>query len=96
MTDDAIAQRQQQLIQEYGPWTNHNLRLGDKLYTMSANRCSGAEVKVRRVLQAVRDFCGEDLSRLRVLDLACLEGLYGLELALHGATVVGGIGRTRE
>ncbi|KPQ38370.1 MAG: Methyltransferase domain [Phormidium sp. OSCR] len=93
MTDDAIARRQQEIIQQHGPWTNHNLRLGDHLYTMSDETCSGAEVKVRRVLQAVRDFCGEDLSRLRVLDLACLEGLYGLELALHGATVVGLEGR---
>jgi ubiquinone/menaquinone biosynthesis C-methylase UbiE len=32
---------------------------------------------------------GKPLSEARILDLACLEGHYGIEFALHGATVLG-------
>jgi SAM-dependent methyltransferase len=40
-------------------------------------------------LQIADDLVGVPFERLRVLDLACLEGLYGAEFAAHGATVVG-------
>ncbi|MFH1010031.1 MAG: class I SAM-dependent methyltransferase, partial [bacterium] len=37
----------------------------------------------------ISDVAREPLENLRVLDLACLEGLYAIELARHGANVVG-------
>jgi hypothetical protein len=40
-------------------------------------------------MQAVSDLGGRPFNELRVLDLACLEGLYGIEMARHGADVVG-------
>lgn len=56
----------------------------------------GNAVKVRRVLQIVQDLCSRPLSELRVLDLACGEGVYAIETALHGAEVVGIDGRTER
>jgi hypothetical protein len=44
-------------------------------------------------MQIISDTAKKPLDRLRILDLACLEGLYAVELALHGATVVGIEGR---
>jgi ubiquinone/menaquinone biosynthesis C-methylase UbiE len=40
-------------------------------------------------VQAVADLAGKPLDRLRMLDLACLEGHYAIEFALHGARAVG-------
>lgn len=76
----------------YGAWTAHNVRLADGVYTMSPTP-TGDEVKLRRVTQIVSDVAGGDLAGLRVLDLACLEGMYSLELARRGADVVAIEGR---
>ena len=44
-------------------------------------------VKVRRVMQLIRDFAKKPFDQLRILDLACGEGVYAIEAALHGAEV---------
>jgi len=76
----------------YGPWTAHNIRLAEGLYTISAEP-TGDEVKLRRVTQLALDVCGGSLGGVRVLDLACLEGMYALEFARRGAEVVAIEGR---
>jgi SAM-dependent methyltransferase len=81
-----------ELVRRSGPWTAHNVRLGDGTYTMSSAP-AGDEVKLRRVTQVVSDVFGGRLDGLRVLDLACLEGIYALELARRGADVVAIEGR---
>jgi SAM-dependent methyltransferase len=53
-------------------------------------------VKVRRVMQIVRDLAPAPFERLRILDLGCGEGVYALEAALRGATVVAVDGRTER
>jgi Methyltransferase domain len=89
---DWVAMRQAVLAQ-FGPWTNHNLRLPDGSYTVAV-QATPCEPKLRRMTQIVLDWLRRDrLDGIRVLDLACLEGLYGLELALHGAEAVGIEGR---
>lgn len=45
-------------------------------------------VKVRRVLQLTADLGGRPLGELRVLDLACGDGVYAIEAGLAGAEVV--------
>jgi len=52
---------------------------------------SGANnaVKVRRVLQITRDFATVPFEKLRILDLACGEGVYAIEAGLRGAAVLG-------
>jgi SAM-dependent methyltransferase len=89
---DSIRHEKAALEARHGPWTAHNIRLGDGLYTMS-EQPTGDELKLRRVTQVVSDLFGGRLDGLRVLDLACLEGMYALELARRGAEVVAIEGR---
>lgn len=71
---------------EFGPWTAHNIALAEGVFTMAPGM-TGDEVKLRRIVQVVADLCGGQLAERRVLDLACLEGMYALEFAAHGAHV---------
>ncbi len=45
-------------------------------------------VKVRRVIQTTQDLANVPFNELRILDLACGEGVYSIEAALRGAEVV--------
>lgn len=45
-------------------------------------------VKVRRVMQLTADLAGKPFDTLRILDLGCGEGVYSIEAALRGATVL--------
>lgn len=62
-----------------------SIHLGRGIYT----RDPVADWRLRRIVQIAEDLLGKPLSEARVLDLACLEGQYGIEFALHGAEVVG-------
>lgn len=91
MDADAIRIEKEAIEARHGAWTAHNVRLADGLYTISPAP-SGDEVKLRRVVQLVHDVF-DRVEGLRVLDLACLEGMYALELAARGANVVAIEGR---
>lgn len=53
-------------------------------------------VKVRRVMQLIRDFSKKPFDQLRILDLACGEGVYAIEAALRGAEVIALDARTER
>ena len=90
MSPAAIEQisEKQRIVDRYGEWTAHNIHLGGGVYTMS-EQVRGDEFLARRVLQIVADVVNRPLDTIRVLDLACLEGLYAVEFARNGASVVG-------
>ncbi len=88
----SIALQLEEFVHTHGPWTSHNIDLGDGITTMGV-RPVAEELALRRVLQAAADMVGRPLHELRVLDLGCNEGLYGIEFARHGAEVVGIEGR---
>jgi SAM-dependent methyltransferase len=74
-------------------WLSYNIRLGADRYTMGDDRVGPTELMDARYLQLVNDLAPKPLKDLRVLDLGAGEGLYGLELALQGATVLAIEGR---
>lgn len=90
MSNENVRQRRDELIAASGPWTAHSIHLGDNLYTFEHPH---NDPRLRRFLQIASDIVAKPLDTLRVLDLACLEGHYGIEFALHGSTVVAIEGR---
>jgi SAM-dependent methyltransferase len=82
--------RKAELVQKHGPWTAHDYKLCDGVYTIGSNN---EWTKLQRILQVVSDLAGRPIDQLRILDLACLEGGYAIEFARHGAQVVGVEGR---
>jgi SAM-dependent methyltransferase len=92
MDEQSLRRAKAELEERYGPWTAHNVQLAHGIYTIGPEP-AGDEVKLRRVTQIVSDVCGGSLTGVRVLDLACLEGMYALELARRGAEVVAIEGR---
>jgi SAM-dependent methyltransferase len=82
-----------EVVERYGPWTAHNIRLRDDLYTMVPGIEGANEFRLRRIVQIISDVTGRPFEQLRVLDLACLEGLFAVELARRGADVVAIEGR---
>jgi len=72
------------IVREYGPWSAMAILLPDGTYT----RPEAADFRLRRLVQVAADAVGKPLNECRVLDLACLEGHYGIEFALQGAETV--------
>lgn len=92
MNIELIEDRKRKVVERFGPWSAHNIHLQGDVYTMGKG-VIGDEIKLRRIVQSVSDIARRPLAELRILDLACLEGLYAVELARHGASVVGIEGR---
>lgn len=92
MDRELIERRKAEIAQRFGPWSAHNILLGEDVYTIGRG-IAGDEVKLRRVVQTVADAWHRPLGGLRILDLACLEGLYAVEFARHGARALGIEGR---
>ncbi|MDY6950924.1 MAG: class I SAM-dependent methyltransferase [Thermodesulfobacteriota bacterium] len=93
MGGEGIEAKKNDIVERFGPWTAHNIHLGDEIYTMD-RRIVGDEIRLKRVVQIISDVACKSISALRVLDLACLEGLFAIELAQQGAEVVAIEGRT--
>jgi len=87
-----IREQRARIAASSGEWTAHNIQLAPGLFTLGDHPV-GDDAKIRRIVQVVSDLGGRPFPHLRVLDLACLEGLYSVEMALQGAAVVGIEGR---
>lgn len=83
----SILEQKTAIEQRYGPWTAHNVRLSEDVWTVK-NGVVNFDEKMRRAVQVAHDFFGPELSGLRVLDLGAGEGGLSLEFARRGAQVV--------
>lgn len=90
MEIEELKRKKQEIIEHFGPWTAHCIHLANDIYTFEKPQ---ADSRLRRFLQIASDITGEPLETLRVLDLACLEGHFGIEFALYGANVLAIEGR---
>src|SRR6185369_8287698 len=94
MNAQQIESKRQEIADQNGAWTAHNIFLTDDTYTFDKSdpkfdpQISSHGTHLKRIVQIVSDVTDQPLKDLRVLDLACLEGLYGIEFARHGAEVV--------
>ncbi len=81
-----IEQELDTIIREYGGysydiplpydiWTNDNLKI--------------PHTRLKRLFQVVNDLLNKPVSSSRILDLGCLDGIFSIEFALHGAETVG-------
>ena len=92
MDIEEIKRRKMAIIERFGPWTAHNIQLRGDICTADKQVFWGAR-SLQRIIQVISDVAGAPLRNLRILDLACLEGVFGIECARHGAEVVGIEGR---
>lgn len=90
MNTVALREEMQQVIERSGDWTDHNIHIAGDLYTIGADVVS---TRLRRIVQIVSDVSHAPLANLRILDLACLEGLYAVEFARQGSQAVAIEGR---
>jgi SAM-dependent methyltransferase len=88
-----IARKKREIEDRFGPWTAHNIQLADDLFTIGPGIVGGSEVRLQQIVQVVTDVARAPIDQLRVLDLGALEGLFALEFARRGATVVAVEGR---
>ena len=71
-------------------FTAHNLRLAPGIETLpGAPVLFESDERLPAILRLLETLFGPDPSRLRIADLACLEGGYALALAQRGADVLG-------
>jgi predicted RNA methylase len=73
------------MVRRFGPWFGC-IHLGANVYTLDNLH---VDTRMRQCIQIVSDIVSKPLANVRVLDLACLEGHFGIEFALHGAEVIG-------
>lgn len=83
---ESIQQRLDELKREYGEWT-YDIPLPFDIWTRGNLRLP--HTRLRRVVQAVHDLAGKPLAECRILDLGCLDGIFSIEFALHGASTIG-------
>ena len=86
MTKTEIQNKMDRLIREHGEWS-YNIPLGHDIWTRGNEHFP--HTRLRRMVQIVGDLAGKPLKDCRVLDLGCLDGMFSLEFAMHGAETIG-------
>jgi hypothetical protein len=96
MGAETIEKEKYAVVKRHGPWSAHCIHLGHGIYTFDTPFGPQVDSRLRRILQTTADITGKLVENIRVLDLACLEGHFGIEFALHGAQVLATEGRDQN
>lgn len=75
-----------EITAKYGKWT-FDIPLGNGIWTNG--NLGLPHFRLKRILQTASDISNKPLNECRVLDLACLDGIFSIEFAQQGAEVVG-------
>jgi 2-polyprenyl-3-methyl-5-hydroxy-6-metoxy-1,4-benzoquinol methylase len=86
-----LERRLAETVEAVGPYSRR-IYLRDGVWTREGFD-PGGDFRLRWLLQLVGDLAPKPISELRVLDLGCEEGVFGVEFARHGAEVVAVDGR---
>lgn len=85
-TKESIELQLEELKRRYGEWT-YDIPLPFGIWTRGNLKIP--HTRLKRILQVVGDLSGKPLSDCRVLDLGCLDGIFSIEFASHGAQTIG-------
>lgn len=83
---EQIQQGLNELRREYGDWT-YDIPLPFDIWTKGNLRIP--HTRLKRIVQVVSDLSQKPISECRILDLGCLDGMFSIEFALHGADTIG-------
>ena len=83
---EKIEQSLNELKREFGDWT-YDIPLPFGIWTRGDLEVP--HTRLKRIVQIVSDLSGKLLSNCRILDLGCLDGIFSIEFALHGAQTLG-------
>jgi SAM-dependent methyltransferase len=81
-----VQQKLDELKRKYGEWT-FDIPLPFDIWTNGNLQIP--QTRLKRIIQIVHDLSNKPLSECRVLDLGCLDGIFSIEFALHGAETIG-------
>jgi 2-polyprenyl-3-methyl-5-hydroxy-6-metoxy-1,4-benzoquinol methylase len=82
----AIESQLEQLKHKFGEWS-YDIPLPHGVWTKG--NLGIPHTRLKRIVQVVTDLCSKPLSSCRILDLGCLDGLFSIEFASHGAETIG-------
>jgi len=83
---ESIQRKLDELKREYGDWT-YDIPLPFDIWTRGNLQIP--HTRLKRIVQVVNDLTGKPLSECRILDLACLDGIFSIEFARQGAYTTG-------
>jgi SAM-dependent methyltransferase len=86
MTKSEIEQGLARLREQHGSWA-YDIPLPYGLWTRGNQGLP--HTRLKRIVQAAADLAGTPLAQCRVLDLGCLDGIFSIEFAMQGCSVVG-------
>jgi methyltransferase family protein len=86
LTKEFIEKGIRDINQQFGEWSS-DIPLPHDIWTKGNQKTP--HTRLKRVIQIAQDLCPKPLSQCRVMDLGCLDGMFSIEFALHGAETVG-------